>query len=263
MRKIGRNDLCPCGSGKKYKKCCMANDKKLSEEKKLAYLELESIHLPKDPDFCESGEFKTIEEIIKAYEKLGYVVDIEHRKYENGEILSDAEFLEVNLICPHGFSEYCMGYEMKDDMWTVGERGEGEICSVCEFIREHKAIPSCHKCGTIISILPTELRLEYYKKGIHYFEEMLCPNCYSDTKKQVQNQMENGENDSDDLQNPDFNDPFRPDLNSEKIVKCLHCGDEYKEKEIKWSKTVDMWVCKNYPRCDGAGLKFDIHHKDD
>jgi preprotein translocase subunit SecA len=24
--KIGRNDPCPCGSGKKYKKCCMKND---------------------------------------------------------------------------------------------------------------------------------------------------------------------------------------------------------------------------------------------
>jgi len=23
--KIGRNDLCPCGSGKKYKKCCGRN----------------------------------------------------------------------------------------------------------------------------------------------------------------------------------------------------------------------------------------------
>lgn len=23
---IGRNDLCPCGSGKKYKKCCMRKD---------------------------------------------------------------------------------------------------------------------------------------------------------------------------------------------------------------------------------------------
>jgi len=23
--KIGRNDLCPCGSGKKYKRCCGAN----------------------------------------------------------------------------------------------------------------------------------------------------------------------------------------------------------------------------------------------
>ncbi len=23
MRKIGRNEPCPCGSGKKYKKCCI------------------------------------------------------------------------------------------------------------------------------------------------------------------------------------------------------------------------------------------------
>jgi len=26
MAKIGRNDLCPCNSGKKYKKCCMERD---------------------------------------------------------------------------------------------------------------------------------------------------------------------------------------------------------------------------------------------
>ncbi|MCH7783063.1 SPASM domain-containing protein, partial [candidate division KSB1 bacterium] len=25
VRKIGRNDLCPCGSGKKYKHCCLSN----------------------------------------------------------------------------------------------------------------------------------------------------------------------------------------------------------------------------------------------
>ena len=24
--KVGRNDLCPCGSGKKYKNCCGANE---------------------------------------------------------------------------------------------------------------------------------------------------------------------------------------------------------------------------------------------
>ena len=23
LKKIGRNDLCPCGSGRKYKKCCL------------------------------------------------------------------------------------------------------------------------------------------------------------------------------------------------------------------------------------------------
>jgi len=26
-KKIGRNDLCPCGSGKKYKNCCMDSGK--------------------------------------------------------------------------------------------------------------------------------------------------------------------------------------------------------------------------------------------
>ena len=30
MMKIGRNDLCPCGSGKKYKRCC--------------YLQINSLH---------------------------------------------------------------------------------------------------------------------------------------------------------------------------------------------------------------------------
>ena len=24
--KVGRNEPCPCGSGKKYKKCCLAKD---------------------------------------------------------------------------------------------------------------------------------------------------------------------------------------------------------------------------------------------
>jgi hypothetical protein len=27
MAKTGRNDLCPCGSGQKYKKCCEATDR--------------------------------------------------------------------------------------------------------------------------------------------------------------------------------------------------------------------------------------------
>jgi tetratricopeptide (TPR) repeat protein len=33
MAKIGRNDLCPCGSGKKYKRCCLANDEAAAREK--------------------------------------------------------------------------------------------------------------------------------------------------------------------------------------------------------------------------------------
>ena len=33
MAKIGRNDLCSCGSGKKYKRCCLARDEAAAREK--------------------------------------------------------------------------------------------------------------------------------------------------------------------------------------------------------------------------------------
>lgn len=32
MTKVGRNNLCPCGSGKKYKRCCMAQDEATARE---------------------------------------------------------------------------------------------------------------------------------------------------------------------------------------------------------------------------------------
>ncbi len=32
MDKIGRNDPCPCGSGKKYKKCCLEKDEREKSE---------------------------------------------------------------------------------------------------------------------------------------------------------------------------------------------------------------------------------------
>ena len=34
MKKIGRNEPCPCGSGKKYKQCCMQSDETLSSSKR-------------------------------------------------------------------------------------------------------------------------------------------------------------------------------------------------------------------------------------
>jgi len=33
---IGRNDPCPCGSGKKYKQCCLAKDEAKAREARLA-----------------------------------------------------------------------------------------------------------------------------------------------------------------------------------------------------------------------------------
>jgi len=56
--------------------------------------------------------------------------------------------------------------------------------------------------------------------------------------------------------------PFRPDLESEQQVLCEHCGETYKEKEIKWDTVRERWVCKNHPKCDGSVLHLDIRHID-
>jgi hypothetical protein len=58
MKKIGRNDPCPCGSGKKYKKCCGSNnvvsiDRLISQEiikLQLRLLDYAMIHYEKDID---------------------------------------------------------------------------------------------------------------------------------------------------------------------------------------------------------------------
>ena len=57
--KIGRNDLCPCGSGKKYKKCCID---KIDVSSSLLWQDDESMH------FIGEGE-KPSSEILDAQEK--------------------------------------------------------------------------------------------------------------------------------------------------------------------------------------------------
>jgi SEC-C motif len=36
--KVGRNDACPCGSGRKYKQCCFAKSQRMSLSMRLALL---------------------------------------------------------------------------------------------------------------------------------------------------------------------------------------------------------------------------------
>jgi hypothetical protein len=60
MTKIGRNDACPCGSGKKYKHCCLANEvapvasfgwqKMRKTEGELMHLLLEHAHMHYSPE---------------------------------------------------------------------------------------------------------------------------------------------------------------------------------------------------------------------
>jgi tetratricopeptide (TPR) repeat protein len=54
MAKIGRNDLCPCGSGKKYKRCCMARDEAVEHEKfAVAAAQAAADAAQHDPHLCD------------------------------------------------------------------------------------------------------------------------------------------------------------------------------------------------------------------
>ena len=57
--KVGRNDPCSCGSGLKYKKCCLKNEQLMSDELSLARIQLKqemNAILSKDVVILESSE---------------------------------------------------------------------------------------------------------------------------------------------------------------------------------------------------------------
>jgi|SRR5580658_5583595 tetratricopeptide (TPR) repeat protein len=53
MAKIGRNDLCLCGSGKKYKRCCMARDEAVAREEFAAAAASQAAAAQHDPHLCD------------------------------------------------------------------------------------------------------------------------------------------------------------------------------------------------------------------
>jgi hypothetical protein len=50
MAKIGRHDACPCGSGKKYKRCCLA---KVEKAERQALAAAAATPPPNHFDFCD------------------------------------------------------------------------------------------------------------------------------------------------------------------------------------------------------------------
>jgi len=64
-------------------------------------------------------------------------------------------------------------------------------------------------------------------------------------------------NDKKAVAEPDFNDPFGPPDEVVR-VRCLHCNEEYDSNEITWNGQSELWVCKNYEKCGGAGYGMDI-----
>jgi len=77
MGKIGRNDPCPCGSGKKYKKCCLSKDRKREQEC------LSSVSM----DF--------VVDWILNEPKLKYTFDLLLKKYIKDEVANEIQFSQL------------------------------------------------------------------------------------------------------------------------------------------------------------------------
>ena len=64
--KIGRNDACPCGSGKKYKQCCLSKPVSTAAKKKFT---AKLLSQPKAIDLMERTFGSAIESISKEEKK--------------------------------------------------------------------------------------------------------------------------------------------------------------------------------------------------
>ena len=79
MAKIGRNDRCPCGSGKKYKQCCLAKDEAADRSTFLAAPAAD--HLPHHhPRLCKdcNAEIDDAANAVTALIDAGKFDDAEH-----------------------------------------------------------------------------------------------------------------------------------------------------------------------------------------
>ena len=82
MVKIGRNDRCPCASGKKYKQCCLANDELLAREQHRTAAATQTADQPPHPHphFCNdcNAEIDETANTVIALIDAGKLDNAEH-----------------------------------------------------------------------------------------------------------------------------------------------------------------------------------------
>jgi methionyl aminopeptidase len=91
--KIGRNDPCPCGSGRKYKKCCLGRDRRRFETIKKKYMREYNIRLK---------EMADIEAIKRAGRLALDTLDLVERNLKPGMKTDDVNTLVHEFTMKHG-----------------------------------------------------------------------------------------------------------------------------------------------------------------
>lgn len=143
MLKISRNAPCPCGSGKKYKKCCLEQDQKAASERQKArekemreqhdefiqYAEALEDLTNRANDLIRAGEWDKAKEACEQLkEQFPEEIDGDHRFYEyykaRGDLIKAKAYAEATLA----FIERNEGFdpefpsELKQDIAAFEER---------------------------------------------------------------------------------------------------------------------------------------------
>ena len=108
--KVGRNDLCPCGSGKKYKKCCIGKD--------------ETTIINSGLDLYAYHRYCTHAEKVKEPKINQKLLNI----YDNNDKMSQKEIVDNWLEV----MDYILNYAKKNNIHTLEELDDEKI--VAEFM---------------------------------------------------------------------------------------------------------------------------------
>ncbi len=148
MSKVGRNDPCPCGSGKKFKRCCL---ERVEAEERAERLQAERERA--EVEFDEADEFiDTLEQSRAVLEESRVVEQVDRlseavlRGIESGR-LDEADATARQLMVafpdePLGFERLAQVHEARGQLEAAAEEyrrgvalmdelGEGHYCDCC------------------------------------------------------------------------------------------------------------------------------------
>ncbi len=136
MAKTGRNDPCPCGSGRKYKVCCLKKDDEAEHERLKRAAAASAAEAAETASKNERGAQATLEALEHAHKLAEDSNAVKHLlkagKLDQAE--QAARELLVNYPEVHdGYDRLGMVYEAR------GQKKEAADCyrKVIEFVREH------------------------------------------------------------------------------------------------------------------------------
>ena len=190
MLKIGRNDLCLCGSGKKYKKCCMGKDELLiAKQIALQILTYKEVNEMSTDEIIQElknmGVPFTQETFLKDIELFYSALDLSENWFKKYTITAkgrdeDFPFLAAWILWERLAPENILSREQMSDLIEAGfdYLAENDSISACEtWLKVWEAIK--------VRIKPEFKNLDHLDK--HYESSFFLSNFCQDLEAELYN----------------------------------------------------------------------------